>query len=383
MSKILLFVHGTGVRQQGYDASFNLIKEKVAQFQCDVKLKACYWADAVGAKLPQNCKSVPGYSSTRSIGANDEDRELALWAQLSEDPIFELSLIAISGGKAGAYPLHVQHPGVQLAAEFGALASNGDFVQAIGQLGLQKSPQELLELVSKSDAFEAAKKSAAAATAQHRSALARAVVAALQNQAVVFGCPVFDRASRNKLVGKLESALGNDVRGVAGTVIGWYGRTHRSKLTDDYYERFGDIVRYQARGDEWREFLSNKIAEFPNDKVIVLAHSLGGVAAFETIVQRQPNNVAHLITFGSQAPFLFEIDALACMRRDDSLPQNFPQWTNFYDLNDPLSYMAQGLFDSRVSDHEVQSGQSPVAAHSAYLFSDSFWQLVSSKINLV
>jgi hypothetical protein len=383
MRKILLFVHGTGVRRQGYDASFKLIQDKLKQFNCAVSLEECYWGDEIGVKLPEDCKSVPRYSSTRNIGGSVEDQDLAIWDKLSEDPAFELSLLAIRGGKGAPYPINRPHPVTELASQFNALAGREEFVAAIVRLGVKDTPEALLELISKSCSFEAAKKSAIAASPEHRSALARAVVAALQNQAAAAGGPVFDRAERDKLVEKLEAALGNDVRGTAGALLGWYGRTQRGKLTDKYYERIGDILRYQARGAEWRDFLSEKIAQFPHEKVIVLAHSLGGIAAFETIFERLPNNVAHLITFGSQAPFLLEIDALARVNRHDVLPLNFPQWTNFYDLNDPLSYMTQGLFDGRVTDHEIQSGQSPGTAHSAYLFSDTFWQLVSSKINLV
>lgn len=383
MSKILLFIHGTGVRREAYDVSFKLIQQKLAKHQCEVSLEECYWGDDVGVLLSEDCKSVPRYGSTRGVGTSEADQELALWTHLAEDPTFELSLLSLGGGKAQAYPIHQAHPGQQLATQFAELTANPDLTQAISSLNLQDSAKTLLEIVSKSAAFEAATKSAVAATPQHRSALARAVVAALQSRATAAGLPVYDRTARNELVVKLEQALGNDARGIIGTLVGWYGRANRGKLTDNYYAQAGDILRYQAHGDEWRSFIDKRIAQFPNDKVIILAHSLGGIAAFETIFQRKPANVAKLITYGSQAPFFYELDALVCMRRGVPLPANFPPWTNFYDLNDPLSYLAQGVFGKQVADHEVQSGQAPLAAHSSYLFNEPFWQLLSSKINLV
>ncbi|MQA18467.1 lipase family protein [Rugamonas rivuli] len=395
MSKILLFVHGTGVRQAGYDASMKLIEHQLLAHRCNVKLEGCFWGGSVGATLPDECRSVPGYGNTRSIGNTAEDADLALWDLLCREPTTELGMLATSGGVMAAYPPHLPHPGAQLGQRFAGLARDPDLARAVADLAPEHTSASILSLISESPAYAAAEQCGAAGTPSHGAALARAVAATLQYLALEQGLPVYDAHGSNALATRLGQALGNDVRGPVGAALmslpswgaTWYSRTRRGRLTDQGYAAVGDILCYQSHGDALRDFLLRKIAEFPDDQVILFAHSLGGIASFETLIQHQPDNVAKLITFGSQSPFLYEIDALSRLRRSAelpvSLPDRFPPWSNFYDLNDPLSYLAGGLFDSRVSDHEVQSGLPFPAAHSAYLRNQPFWHLVSSKLALV
>ena len=69
---------------------------------------------------------------------------------------------------------------------------------------------------------------------------------------------------------------------------------------------------------------------------------------------------------GSQSPLLYELGALRSLKRGQPLPSAFPPWINLYDPNDLLSYVAEKLFPGRVNDIKVQSGELPLAAHSAY-----------------
>ncbi|SDA57580.1 MULTISPECIES: hypothetical protein [unclassified Janthinobacterium] len=395
MSKILLFVHGTGVRKAGYDSSMELIKRQLVAYHCNVRLEGCFWGGSVGATLPDECRSVPGYGNTRSIGNTAEDDDLALWNLLCREPTAELGMLATSGGVMAAYPPNLPHPGVQLCAQFAGLQHHPELVRAVADLAPDHTAASILSLISGSPAYAAAEQCGAAATPSHAAALARAVVATLQYLALEQGLPVYDAHGSNALATQLGQALGSNVRGPVGAGLTsllswgatWYSRARRGRLTDQGYAAAGDILCYQSRGDALRDFLLNKIAEFPDDQVILFAHSLGGIASFETLIQHQPANVAKLITFGSQSPFLYEMDALSKLRRNAelpvSLPDLFPPWSNFYDLNDPLSYLAGKLFDSRVSDHEVKSGMPFPAAHSAYLRNEPFWHLVSSKVALV
>lgn len=385
MRKVLLFVHGTGVRRIAYDVSYELIKKQLTKHQCEVSLQECYWGGDFGVQQ-ENFQSVPTYANTRNIDDDGGDEVLALWNLLSQEPTFELGVLPLGGEEAEAYALHEESPVTLLERQFAELADNADLCESIEKLGLKQTADAILQQIICSPAFRAVNASDAAATLPHRVALARAAVAMLQYLALEAGTPVFDGASRDELVNKLARSLGADVRGMWDALLlplTWYGRARRGKLTDRNYAAAGDILRYQFQGSKLRMFLRDKIALFPNDQVIILAHSLGGIAAFETLLEYKPSNVALLITYGSQAAFLYEIDALACLRRTDKLPAKFPPWSNFYDLNDPLSYLARELFDKRVSDDEVQSGQPFPASHSAYLHSTPFWQLVTSKINRV
>jgi hypothetical protein len=224
-----------------------------------------------------------------------------------------------------------------------------------------------------------------AARPPHRNALARAVVAGLQTACMEAGAPTLDAATRDTLVGRFAPLLGDDALGVVATLtspftglaksIGtWQIRRKRTSLTDAAYPAAGDILVYQARGEAIREFIRAEAAKRQDDDVFLFAHSLGGIACFELLVKETPPNVRGLITFGSQAPFFYEIGALASLGVDDDLPPHFPPWLNFYDLADPLSYVAGQLFkNGAVSDDRVESGENFPASHSAYLHSRSMW----------
>jgi hypothetical protein len=104
----------------------------------------------------------------------------------------------------------------------------------------------------------------------------------------------------------------------------------------------------------------------------VVAHSLGGIASVELFSEPDAPKIEGLITVGSQAPLLYEIDCLPVLRLDASatpekrLRDEFPRWLNVYDPNDFLSYVAAPVFGARVEDVEVKSDQPFPASHSAY-----------------
>jgi hypothetical protein len=87
-----------------------------------------------------------------------------------------------------------------------------------------------------------------------------------------------------------------------------------------------------------------------------------------------------LVTVGSQAPFLYEIDALPSLRYGQPLPAHFPSWLNVYDLNDLLSYAAQGVFGDRAIDLELDSRQPFPASHSAYWDSRTMWEAIATRL---
>lgn len=83
-----------------------------------------------------------------------------------------------------------------------------------------------------------------------------------------------------------------------------------------------------------------------------------------------------MVTVGSQAPFFYEIDALASLSYGEPLPSYFPAWLNIYDGRDFLSYIGAGVFPGRVTDQRVDNGQPFPQAHSAYWRNDAVWQHV-------
>ena len=106
------------------------------------------------------------------------------------------------------------------------------------------------------------------------------------------------------------------------------------------------------------------------------------------VTQPQPA-VGLLVTVGSQAPFLYECNALRSLRRGDPLPKTFVRrWVNVYDPRDFLSYMGQDVFPSvsggppPVADRMVDSGLTFPDSHSGYWENPQTWAAVAPEIPL-
>lgn len=89
--------------------------------------------------------------------------------------------------------------------------------------------------------------------------------------------------------------------------------------------------------------------------------------------------VTHLITVGSQSPYLYEIGALQGLdyAKQEKLPAGFPPWLNLYDPNDFLSYVAEPVFQAaNIRDVRIDSGQPFPESHGAYWTNDSAWRAI-------
>jgi hypothetical protein len=214
-------------------------------------------------------------------------------------------------------------------------------------------------------------------------ALARAVVARLHQELVAKGLPGPSRAMRDKMVGRL--VLDWNVQVLAGGTFLWNMlkrvatpllERHRASLSHAIAPAIGDILLYQARGGEIRDFIREKIAAAPGP-VTLVAHSLGGIACVDLLALPEAPQVHRLVTFGSQAPLLYEIGALASLKPHEPLPAGFPRWLNVYDRNDMLSYVSSRLFDS-ARDYEVESGQAFPDSHGAYHANSAMWSEIQT-----
>ena len=126
---------------------------------------------------------------------------------------------------------------------------------------------------------------------------------------------------------------------------------------------------------------------------MLLAHSLGGIACVDALIEAAHPAVTALITVGSQAPLLHELDALGSLPlpRDaagrptgkaGTLPAHFPRWLNIYDRQDFLSYCAEPVFGaSRVRDLMVDNQQPFPASHSAYWSNAAVWTPIRALLN--
>ena len=163
--------------------------------------------------------------------------------------------------------------------------------------------------------------------------------------------------------------------GLVSNMLTWKVKGRRGAFTDKTSPFSGDILFYQARGESIRHYIRDRITA-NRDPVEVLGHSLGGIAAVDLLAKEHLPQVKRLITVGSQAPFLYELDALTSLRWGEPLPEHFPPWLNIYDPNDFLSYVGATIFKTRMRDVKVDNGQPFPQAHSAYWSNVEVWKAI-------
>ncbi|ARE73888.1 MULTISPECIES: hypothetical protein [unclassified Streptomyces] len=415
-----LFVHGTGVRRERHDRLFAQVRERLTARFPGAAVDSCYWGDRFGATLGAGGRSVPGLRPGPQDAPDPADAETAAWALLFADPLCELRVLAeagwqgADGGGGGGYgggghgddPFAM--PGVRSAgARVLQLLEGlppepprtGDELGALLH-GTGLAPGFAAALDSTARSTEAAR-AAERATGEPQArelatALARAVTAAaLAAAGEEADCT---GAERDRLVELLTARLGGDGRVPGARVAAVLGRlalrattqpllnARRGSLTVGATPVLGDILRYQSRGRELREFLHESITAEPGPTVLI-GHSLGGIALVDLLTLAAARGEAVpgaelLVTVGSQAPFLYELGALTALEPGAKLPYGFPRWLNVYDRHDVLAYLAGPVFpgDPRVTDHEVRSRQPFPACHSAYWKQDSLYERIEQAV---
>lgn len=383
-----LFVHGTSVRRTAFDETLSQLSSQVASRDHNLQVKGCFWGGEHGVRLPEFPKSIPTYDTTKAIGGvPPKDVEIVMWEMLYQDPLFELRLLAQAPGERRPLAPNQAPPAQVLSKKMDALGQSAALLQATKVLGLDRFWSDACAAVRQSLVYDDAMKSPLAGTGAHRLALARALVAEITVFALDRQLPVPASAERDALVEQVLDELGGRDKAVLDVItkplIGlasrfgtWKMRRNRGKYTDDSFEAIGDILLYQVRGDGIRECIRTRIEETSKETgapVVVFAHSLGGIACVDLLAGPQPPKIRALVTAGSQASFFYEINALASRSFGSPLPEAFPPWLNFYDLNDPLSYIGAAVFTGKVRDQRVASGQPFPASHSAYWRNREMW----------
>ncbi|MGW3353578.1 hypothetical protein ACWDA3_60785 [Nonomuraea rubra] len=400
----ILFVHGTGVRREGFDALFELVRSRLGERLPDAKVEPCYWGGDYGAALAAGGVSIPGRRKTRGPGemAAPSDEEAAEWALLLADPLCELRVLAEVGGGADGYEMPgVRSEGDRVADRLAGLGRDlpeGDEMAALLRSTLlAEHYRDALERVGDSAEFAAAcaRVEDAVAAQEVASAAARALVAGLLKAAGADALCTGDE--RDRLVGLLVDRLGGTTRAPGGKVALVLGKLAlrvatqpaldhwRVPLTRGVVPALGDILRYQARGGPLREFLERQITA-GGGPAVVIGHSLGGIALVDLLAMRAPvDELRLLVTAGSQAPFLHELGALSGLAPGASLPAGFPDWLNIFDRQDVLAFRAAPVFqqDSRVRDFEVSSRQPFPVSHSAYWKLDTVYDQVVAAVNTI
>jgi hypothetical protein len=382
----IVFVHGTGVRLKAYTSTFADAQAAAEAAGVQHTLIACAWGDPLGVQFEgKSLPDHPGHLSPEAVSRDQED--FLQWSWLFDDPTAELDLLTIrdTPHRRALERPDVKAPWETLLETIRAYSPSQELQLLLERGGLfsfwSDAWSEIVMLPITKDAFE----QSVFELTEAAHALARAVIAQLHLMAIDHQRPGPNRALRMKLFERLVLDWGQRTFGVGAFFANRLKRRatklfrkHRNDFTQGSVLPLGDILLYQTRGDEVRRFILGKIRIAPSP-VVLLGHSLGGIACVDLLMGARIPSVTHLITVGSQAPFLYEIGALHSLKPPDPLPSGYPPWLNIYDPNDFLSYVAEGLF-SDVLDYPVESGQPFPDSHSAYFGNQEVWQKIKDFI---
>jgi len=391
----ILFVHGTGVRQPSYDDTCLTLESQLAKFLPDSRLHRCYWGGTQGCRLLSNGASIAEYDTARAIeDLSPEDADLMAWKLLYADPDSEIDAFIAQPGQTRPFDPNAVPPLQALTTLLNVETEK--MLTLERELGLEgvwgEAKRELLTFLS---AAIAGNRTIPEIDARFRTALARSLVAHASSLAAFGGRKDWPTGQqRDALVAALAAEWGGEDRGLLGTLSGWIGgrfkrlalrigtnkvARERGAISDAAYPSAGDILLYQARGSGIRDFIEDAIRDVPKP-LILLAHSLGGIACVDLLVEKRLEGVVKLITVGSQAPLLYELNALCSLPHGVPLPDSFPDWLNFYDKHDFLSYIGASLFPGRATDVLVDNGQPFPEAHSAYWSNPDVWKTIARSL---
>lgn len=388
-----------GVREANYHQSFKRLKEKLNDIP-SLKVEPCLWGDRWGAKLNDNGACIPKNSSTAKVidgeEVSSEDMEIALWGLLYNDPLYELRLYASDTGTLKDTPMGERSPIAKMSEAINKVSSSELFSGQMEDSDLStffdKARKDILASPALASAASKAQDNLNVVVA--RALVARTIQILFQEEKV---CRLIgDADMRDKVVEGIESSLkgGNSQKRMytpllhgIGWVSTWFLERKRIDMTNTVYPGPGDILLYQAKGQNFRDFIKNTIKnEGLSKPITLLAHSLGGVMCVDLLIQENLD-VALLITVGSQSPFFYEINALQASHwRDDiqnskRLPSHFPKWVNIYDRRDFLSYIGEPIFgDTRVRDFQVDNRQPFPISHISYWDNDKVWEIITTNV---
>ena len=197
-----------------------------------------------------------------------------------------------------------------------------------------------------------------------------------------------------RLVHNVLSGADRLVGAVMGEVIGGVHHDLRSSLVPGVAGFLGDVFAYQHHRRLIQEAIFTEIDGHDSTRgmgtednpIHVVAHSLGGVIAFQAATAAdtgRPLFIDSFVTFGSQAGFFHLLDP-----RDSGLPPFAPgtpvvvrksirRWTNLWEPLDPLAFLAGTVF---ALDDGAGGSQAPVDRPTSHLASSglfthgSYWE---------
>jgi hypothetical protein len=392
----IVFVHGTGVRRQRYLETWTDLREGMRRHLPDVAVLPCAWGDLLGTPDLQDSRLLPGGSLPTDGGHLSEDEEAADAAArqtiLEVDPLHEIWQLALRWGDRRAMSGHytLRTPARVFDDVRAAMSGSGDLSLAVAKAGLSGTLRTAFDLVVDADPSRIVTARISVGRPEW-TAFADCLTEAAIAQAVrllPLSEPLPEADSRRQAARLLVDALQGLQLGVgdtitsatryAATALGrtggrlvmecggnWALEHWRGSLSERSHPLVGDILRYLAFGGALRSFITHCVEQTPAP-VILVGHSLGGIAALDTVALNPDLPIAALVTVGSQGSKLYRMHALPGLPDDAPLPDGFPPWVNVYSRHDLLSYLAGPVFGAAVRDVEVNGARSMPAAHSAY-----------------
>ena len=338
---------------------------------------------------------------------------MGLWNLLYQDPFFELEILSLRESENNYPPPNQQLPGQGLDKSIRNFTPSPALLEQLAQAGIKEEIfQQAKKKIIEDDNYRNAINQAQLSTmGDYRWAIAKALVAqsailVSETDGVQALCLTGD--SRDQIVTEIVSAIGGSERGVVDWVKNLLQEKlpklldsavvtttnsilqiptglalrKRGSLSESIAATAGDVIMYQSRGQKIRDFIRDKIKRIQGLPVILIAHSLGGIAAVDLLLEPNPPEVDLLVTIGSQAPLLYEWNALTNMehQKGANLPNTFPKWLNIYDERDFLSYIGAGIFPDQVEDIKVSNGQPFPASHGAYWNNPNVWSAIFERI---
>ena len=379
----IIFVHGTGVRLPSYKSDFENVRKLAQSVGIQDQFIPCAWGDSIGVDFQG--KSLPG-----SLANSDQDpaeierqrQDDNQWKWLFDAPLFELDQFTKPDPDASTelLPPGSKSKGQQAWDSIRAYQPSLELIGILDRANLKDHWQAAWTEIAESQIAKEAFDASSHEIPEVCRAFARAIVAQLHGIAVSSGKYGPNHSVRVKIVERLVEDWGQKTLGLGSIVwdlVSRLGtpllRSYRESISDLSALAIGDVLLYQSRGQEIRDFIRAKIeSKDTKPPVTLVAHSLGGIACVDLLALPDPPKVKKLITAGSQSPFLYELGALASKLPGGPLPKGFPPWLNFYDRNDFLSYIAKPFWPD-VIDHEVRSGQPFPDSHGAYFGSEDVW----------
>jgi hypothetical protein len=398
MQGSLVFVHGTGVRAAGWATLWGRVRDYAGIAGITgVKLVGCDWFRELGVPVDLVPDTLPSEAVTRSLtglALSEEELAAAAWAILLDDPLFELRLAA-QAAPAGAASgvvvggLRQDQEALRLVQQIAAGADGLD----LAGMGIEAGEiAAAATAVAASPELGGAARARGAADPDFLVAVSRAVVARAlaphRADEPGSGPPaLLDGARRERLVDSVRAALGKVT--TRNILTDWIkekatgfilqkgtrlAEDRRLGLMGASTPGVGDVLYYQRRGGAILDFLAGKLAGLPRP-VVAVGHSLGGIMLVDLLSRPNAPPVDLLVTAGSQAPFLYALDALEGIRRGQAAPVPFTPWLNFYNRQDFLSFCAARVFPGvkDITDVEVDPGVPFPESHSAYWYHDKVY----------